>query len=652
MKDKLVKGKKFFKSLVLVLVFALGVGILPLSFGVFTESDVVVVYAKKRGIKKKNKKKPKKKYKKVLKEFESVAEGYGDRTNCYVDGKNDKIYINVIDFFGSLQGTLKEAKIKVNAKSKTVKVTVGKKYKESYDYFDAPKEIYGKPTKIKVAIAGNIAYVKGYVVKENSYWSLNKAIYVDFDEIAEKLDLVFEKDIAGKRYLLYTKLPENIMELKSDKSHFDSYSRKNSTEINLYDVDERWASPIYNYLYEEDGNLVRVEAVERYYAEDEKKDNVREVTVKRYDSSGNFITSKVIPYQGEKFGGFYRGEENNYLIFGNNNEKCDDNKEVVRIVKFDRNFNEIGSLSVNGAYTVYPFDSGSLRCAEIGNTVLVHTSRERYDGHQSQLTMAFNEDTMTLLNADDLGEFQKNHVSHDFNEFAMSDGSEFITVDHGDAYPRTIKVSWLRTVGLPQERVELGAGWYKIKHRGAFSISKEKDIFNIPGEEGANQTGVSIGSTLNTVNKVLVSVNRIDYSKATSFDSFYIKGKDVYKRDVVLYSLDKKTLEVTENKYTDYNLEKNVTYTAPKMVKLDDTRIMLIWNKLNKSFDDEWDSDDYDNKPQLQYVIVDENGNKLSDIKVIDGMKIADETPIVYNGKVVWSEYRKGRLVLNTIPVE
>lgn len=54
----------------------------------------------------------------------------------------------------------------------------------------------------------------------------------------------------------------------------------------------------------------------------------------------------------------------------------------------------------------------------------------------------------------------------------------------------------------------------------------------------------------------------------------------------------------------------------------------------------------------LQYLIVDENGNKISEIKSLEDMKIADESPVVYKNKVVWSEYRKGRLILNFIPLE
>ena len=623
-----MKLKKYVKTALLSSILALGLSVSVLEAGAL-DSTVIKVYAKKKI----------KKDKKVLKNFKAVVEGESDYgTAFYTDGKNNKIYISVEDFFSNLKGTTKEAKISVNTKKKSVKVSTGKKYKGKHNYITLPKSIYGKPENIRLDVDGKRTEVKGYVVKSDSYWSKDKILYADFDELAEKLDLVYAKDMAKKKYLLYTKLPKNVAELKSDKPPIESYAKYANTVIGDYDIDGRWASTIGNYLYEENGNLVKVEAVENY----NKKENNR-VSMKRYNSSGNLLEIKEIPYQGEKFGGFYRGGEYNYLIFGNNNEEKNAGKEVIRIVKYDRKFNELGTLSVNGAYTVYPFSAGSLRCAEIGQTILVHTSRERYDGHQSQLTIAFNEDTMSLLNADDLGEFQRNHISHDFNQFAMADRNEFIVVDHGDAYPRSIKVSWLRTEALePEKRYTGEDGWYNIINRGLFSPSKAKEILKIPGEIGANQTGVSIGSALNTANKVLVGVNRIDYSKAIGFDSFDITGKDVDKRDVVLYSLDKNTLETIENKYTDYTKDKNTTYTAPKMVKLDGRRIMLIWNKLNLKSD----------KSVLQYLIVDENGNKLSEIKSIEDMKISGESPILYNNKAVWSEYRKGRLILNSIPVK
>ena len=628
-----MKFTKYVKLLVLLTVIALGVNVLVT--GTWNDSGVREAYAKEKGsgVKK-------------LKKFKAVVEGAeyytGDKTYCYTDSVNNKLYINVEDFFNCLEGTVKEAKIKVNVGKRTVKVTTGKEYDSDYEYVYFPENIYGKPENIKfnidgkkVSLKGYALTVKGYYFYPGSYLKAYKTLFVDFDELAEKLDLIHDKNISKKKFLLYTKLPENMMELKTGKKPIESYKVYNNTSIGIYDNNSRFASPIDNYLYEEDGNLVRVENREK--DENNKKSKV---IIERYDKDGNKISEKNLGYQGEEFGGFYRGNEYNYLIFGNYNYKNNDNKEVIRIVKYDRNFNELGRLSVNGAYTVEPFFVGSLRCAEIGSTVLVHTARLRYDGHQSSLTIAFNEDTMSLINSDDLGAFQRNHVSHDYNQFVMADGNEFIAVDHGDGHPRSILVSWLRT-----EQVEPGlgspapGGGFYVIDRGMFSPSRKKEILNIPGETGYSMTGVSIGSALNTKNKVLVGVNRVDYLKAKDDKLFYKVVRDA--RDVVLYSLDKNTLEVTENKYTDRTKGKEITYTAPKMVKLDDTRVMLIWNKLKKY-----------GRSVLQYLIVDENGNRLSEIKTVKGIMIADEAPILFDGKVVWSQYKGGRLVLNSLSLE
>ena len=648
---------KYIKILIITSMFALAFNAL----GVWYEQDVTISYAK-----------DKKEDTKVYKRFADVGEGsaynYKGEARCYVDKKNDKLYIEVEDFFESLAGTGGEAKIKVNAIKRNVEVKRGKKYVEDYKKYNRamefPKSIKGKPENIKFNIDGKNISIKGYVLKVNveeidfdqyrrEIWKkyTTSIIFVDFDDIAGKLDLIYDKDIVKSKFLLYTKLPKNVIELKTGKSPIESYDFNNNTsvdDISSYDIDERWANTIGNYLYEEDGGLVRIEN-----KKNEKNTKKSKIIASRYDKKGNLISKKEIIYQGEKFGGFFRGEEYNYLIFGNDNKIHDDNKEVIRIIKYDRDFNELGKLSVYGAFTKDLFGASSLRCGEIGNIILIHTARGRYDGHQSSLTIGFDEDDMTLLNDDALGAFKRNHVSHSFNQFVMTEGDEFITVDHCDAYPRNILVTWLATQVL-EPIADMINGNYAVIERKMFSPIKKKAILEIPGMVGANQTGVSIGSTVNMSAKVLVGVNRVDYSKVKSFNSYTIKGKDVYKRDIVLYSLDKNTLEVTENKYTDYTKDKNTTYTAPKMVKLDDTRVMLIWNKLNITWEKYNDKIVVKNPKDsvLQYMIVDENGNKLSDIKTVKDMILTDEAPILFDGKVVWTQYKSGRLVLNSIPLE
>lgn len=408
----------------------------------------------------------------VYKRFTDIGEGsaynYKGEADCYTDSKNNKLYIDVDDFFNSLMGTAKESQVKADAGKKSVVVKTGKKYKEKYANgkgIEFPKSVKGKPENIKFNIDGKNISIKGYVVTVkvqevsfNSYWQevwkeyTEKVMLVDFDELAKKLDLISDKNMSKRKYLLCTKLPDGIVELKTGKKPIESYDFNNDTsveEISGYDIDVTWSSPIKNYLYEENGDLVRIECKEGDEKNKKsKKSKANKVIVNRYDKTGNLISTKTLDYQGEKFGGFYRGEDYNYLIFGNDNREHKDNKEVVRIVKYDRDFIEIAKLSVNGAYTWEPFGAGSLRCGEIGNIILVHTARGRYDGHQSSLTIAFDEDDMSLLNADDLGAFQRDHVSHSFNQFVMPEGNEFIVIDHGDGYPRSILANWLITEPL------------------------------------------------------------------------------------------------------------------------------------------------------------------------------------------------------------
>lgn len=74
--------------------------------------------------------------------------------------------------------------------------------------------------------------------------------------------------------------------------------------------------------------------------------------------------------------------------------------------------------------------------SEDGKNLVLYAARTRYDGHQSNITFFLNTDTMTWQSI--LGEeFPANHVSHSFGQFARFDGDELVTVDHGDAYPRS-----------------------------------------------------------------------------------------------------------------------------------------------------------------------------------------------------------------------
>ena len=129
-----------------------------------------------------------------------------------------------------------------------------------------------------------------------------------------------------------------------------------------------WSQTVKAYLYEDsNGTLLRVEAL---------KDSV---VVERYNADFTYRAHIVLPNELPIFGGFYEGEDSLFLVFGQANPEEDDNKEVVRVVRYKKNWVRMGHASLYGANTTVPFDAGSLRMTQCGDMLYVHTSHEMYE---------------------------------------------------------------------------------------------------------------------------------------------------------------------------------------------------------------------------------------------------------------------------------
>lgn len=186
-----------------------------------------------------------------------------------------------------------------------------------------------------------------------------------------------------------------------------------------------------SYLYENSsGGLTRVEYTGG------------QVVVENYTSSFAFVDSRTIQPELPIWGGFFAGETYNFLIFGQNNPAESDSTEVIRVVKYDKNWKRLGAASLKGANTVIPFDAGSLRCDEYGGYLYIRTCHEMYtsdDGlnHQANITMAVRQSDMTITDSFyDVMNIGSGYVSHSFNQFILVDeDGKIITLDHGDAYP-------------------------------------------------------------------------------------------------------------------------------------------------------------------------------------------------------------------------
>lgn len=364
----------------------------------------------------------------------------------------------------------------------------------------------------------------------------------------------------------------------------------------------RWASTDYQDIYQVGNQYVVMAA------------SAGTVILTTYDGNHQQVSTHSIAYPLSLFGGFTYGDDGYYYgVFGQSNPQEKDTQEVFRVVKYDKNFQEVGSFSVNGAdsYTAIPFDAGSASLTASNGTVVVHASRERYtssDGynHQSQFTIVLDSNTMSLKN--NLGTYQSNHVSHSFNQFAALDGNTILLVDHGDAYPRSVVLHY--------------------STNGGQSYS-EKDLLSIPGSTGANCTGITLGGFEVGSSNYFTVVNRADWNSVTSFTSFNMTGLDKDERDVVLLVTNKSSLSTREITLASY-IGSGSCASTPEIVAMSGDQYMVLWEEFAVS--------DYKSKG-VYYAIVDGSGTVVTSKTLYssEANLNSSATAVYFQNQVMWT---------------
>lgn len=365
------------------------------------------------------------------------------------------------------------------------------------------------------------------------------------------------------------------------------------------------------------------------------------VFVRSYTKDWRPVKSMFMPCEGELFGGFFRGRDNYYMVYGNRNEAHDDNKVVLNLVKYDKKFNRLEALKIKNAFTALPFDAGSLKMAESGKYLTIHTARERYDGHQSQLTVVVDKKTMRVVN--ELGAFQSNHVSHSFDQYVFYDDSNrLILLDHGDSHPRAVVLQVMKEDGREFYMKGREMRYYDSKLEGENYF----ELATFPGPIGANVTGTSIGSVVSGANNYLMATNRMNYGEALQgkyiFDSFKVldaKGGDVDFRNVYITIIDKKNFKSLTKQLT-FDANQQAYYSTPKIVLLKDDRFMMLWEKKTM---EKLHGYYVEKDRELQYVVMDEKGTTIAGIKTLPKHRLYELDPIYSDGKVMWMATDEGR---------
>ncbi len=377
--------------------------------------------------------------------------------------------------------------------------------------------------------------------------------------------------------------------------------------VNVHDHDyTRWSHVSNSYMYFDGDNPVRVEAM-----------TDKTLLIEKYSTDfKSIVFTKTIPFEMPLFGGFYAGKNALFAMFGQENYNESASLDVVRIVKYDYSWNKLGETNYRDINTTEPFCAGASSFSEYGNILYVHTCHQMNassDGlrHQANLTFAINTDTMKSISSRSrVWNVNGGYVSHSFNQFIRNDGNNVITVDHGDAYPRSvvlIKYPDPVSSGL----VDSGRNYVNV------------NLVDIPGGIGNNSTNVTTGGFEISDSSYITAITQVAYS---SDANTYLRYNNPNVYLLVQPRNDFSSSSTKKVALTSYAEGSEEYASNPFLVKVNDNRFLVMWEKTDSS-------DNYGNK--IYAVLVDGKGNTLTDTNVFDA-ELSDCQPVEKDGKVFW----------------
>ncbi len=409
------------------------------------------------------------------------------------------------------------------------------------------------------------------------------------------------------------------------------------------------------------------------------------VFVEKYTADYEYISTKQLPYELPRFGGAFFGASYNFLVFVQDNYNEHNDREIMRVIKYDKDWNAIKSLSYYGMNTNKPISSSGLSMVEKNGVLYIKTSHRMYtdpdDGanHQASMSYGVNQETMESTGAMYKLDYKDyGYVSHSFQQLLTTNGEEIFSVDLGDAFPRSI-----------------------VLFRGQ-AIDRTKklyntNLFNIPGTLGQNGTGINLGgieytSVTETVGgeevveeptenpteeptenpteeptenptenpteeptedpvptgqilatqTMSVVPTTTEATETVTTNSVIVAGRmeseyndnswklNSHIRDIFITVADilpdNKMASNEIIKITNYTRAEGIKTTTPKLVKVNDAKLFVMWQEYTGSISEVTD---------FKFVEIDNRGNLKSEIMTGSGM-LSDCQPIVRGDKVLW----------------
>ncbi len=338
-----------------------------------------------------------------------------------------------------------------------------------------------------------------------------------------------------------------------------------------------------------------------------------------YNKSFRRTSKKKIPMELSKYGGFYAGKDAYFLVFGQDNPKDNDDVEVLRVVKYNKKWKRLGAASLRGADTNEIFHAGNLRMEEYEGRLIIRTAHTMYSDasgvhHQGTLTVSV--DMSDLENI----VWYDYDISHSFNQFIMlDDKGHLVTLDHGDANPRS-------AVLKEYNAKELAYGLYE----DLYFESDRIHTLEYPSYKKIhyNNTGAAIGGLSYSSGNYLTAGCSVAHNKKFEKNN----TRNVY---ITVTPRGQVSTKATKLKWiTSYKEGGKVAASAPQLVKLSKNSFLLLWERISRK----------SGRGKVSYVFLDGNGKKTSKVYTKKGY-LSDCQPIVSKGSAVWYVKLSGKTI-------
>lgn len=351
------------------------------------------------------------------------------------------------------------------------------------------------------------------------------------------------------------------------------------------------------------------------------------IGIEYYDESFQIQSKKFLEMELNTWGGFYASEDAYYIVEGQSNTAESDTAEVIRVIRYDKNWNRIGAAKITGdpdrfgGQVRYPFDYGCVEMTECNGMLYIVTGHEGYvdpaynQGHQGFLMIAVDEATMT-------GEIVDCDLWHSFAQYIKCKDSNLYVLEQseGSRFTKLTKYNEGNLQGTSIPVLKYGGD-----HTSAWAIP-------------CYATVDSMALSADNVLCLGTSIDQSQYDEVSSATSF-----NLY---LTLTPMNSFTEEDTTIKWlTDY-VDDGTGFYGAELTKINDNRFMVSWEEDNDAGTIE--DNDLLSSHVLHYIFIDGNGNKLSE-EYTAAAPISDCNPIVHHNKLVYYASNDGMVNFYTI---